>query len=203
MIEAYYINEGFKNLPRKERRELEREAKKQQERIEKEINPKQYKTLNADLNEIAEKRNNFTKALQSTKIHCPLLDKKGLCQLYEHRNHDCRIHGGSFDESSNEIVGCFRHKDLFSNPESKQKFKTHAIPSGHRYKEKNKLDSLLITHLANNEALTKTIYITTPYIAFLKDFAEVDWKNFFYEKIPAASQTQNNNTFSLIIDTTH
>jgi hypothetical protein len=204
IIEAYYISEGFKNLPRKLRRELEKEAAKKQEKLEKTLAFSNYEILNTNLEDIADRRNLLTHDMQALDIDCPLLNHEGLCTLYEHRNHDCRVHGGAYaqdpGEESGEIIGCFRHKKI-----SEEKFRLHAIPHNYRYKEKNKLDSLTIIDLTKNPELANIKYITTPYIPLLKDFSKVDWKKLFEEKLEKLASTQPHDPtkLSLIIDTTY
>lgn len=177
MVEAFYINEGFRTLPRTERRELANHAQKSQGKLDK-LNLTKFETTSDSIEDIAEKRNLLTTTLQSTKIDCPLLTE-GACRLYEYRNHDCRIHGTSFDPNTGEIVGCFRHPKIFSTADSKNNFIKKAVPSNHLYKEKSKIDSLLITELSQNQALKYCYYFTTPYIPLLKDFRETDWVEFF------------------------
>lgn len=126
LIEAYYINEGFRALPRNKRRSLESLAKKQQEELEKNINFKEFEIFNSSLNEIAEKRNGLVQSLQLLGNDCPLLTEEKICLLYPYRNHDCRIHGAAFCD--NEILGCLRHKRIFTSPELIKKFKANAVP---------------------------------------------------------------------------
>lgn len=179
IIEAFYINEAVKSLPRETRKKLEAKAKKAQNKLNKLINAKDFELTNSTLEEVTDKRNEFASILHETKLDCPFLTEDKLCAVYKNRNHDCRIHGASYDESSGEIIGCFRHKKLFWNNESRQNFYEKTVKSNYRYREKNKLDAMLLTYLSKNPNLEDTIYITTPYIAILKDFRAFDWQKFF------------------------
>lgn len=200
LVEAFYINEGFRLLPRAQRRSLESLAKKEQKKLEKMIDFKTFEIFNTDLETLAEKRNSLAQNMQLSNNDCPLLTKEKLCLLYPYRNHDCRIHGASY--SDNEILGCLRHKRIFTSPESIKKLKAHAVPSNFMYKEKNQLDSILTTHLANNPDLKNVIYATSPYIPFLKDFTKINWNEFFDKKCEKHQNQENNpNNRSLIIDT--
>jgi len=202
MIEAFYINKGFKLLDRNTRRELASKAKKAQEKLQK-LNLKQFETTSLNLEDIALNRNEFTRILQSTKQICPLLSDKNLCLLYPYRNHDCRIHGVSFDPSTNEIIGCSRHSKIFTNPGLKNKFVKNAVENGYLYKEKSKLDSLLVKLLAdsppNNEKLAYCYYFTTPFVPLLKDYAEVDWGKFFGTESETAKMPWQ-KSYSMVID---
>jgi len=203
LLEAYYINQGFLELPRTQRRELENKAKKIQEKLEKALDFHKYEVANTDIADIAERRNLLTHDLQSTGTDCPLLTEEGICSLYEKRNHDCRIHGASIDEDSGEIIGCFRHKEIFGTDPMKAKFVTHAIPSGHRYKEKSKLDSMLLVQLTGDESLSNVFYFTTPLIPLLKDFTTQDLPTLIKEKANKLQHESKPKNYSLIIDTSY
>ncbi len=194
LIEAFYINEGFKSLDRKTRRELQRKAEKASEKIE-ELDLEQYEISSDSLEDIAQARNSITHALQSTKLDCPLLENQ-ICSLYNYRNHDCRIHGVSFDPHTDEIIGCFRHPKIFTTAPLKNQFKEAAVPSNLLYKEKSKLDSLLTEDLSQNTQHKYTYYLTTPYAPFNKDFRKLEWQEFFAE---ARAKTNKKHKYSLII----
>jgi Fe-S-cluster containining protein len=178
MIEAFYINEGLQTLDRASRRKFERLAKKGQSTLA-DLNLSQFEISSDSLEDISDARNQLTKTLQSTKMDCPLITKDGTCTLYEHRNHDCRIHGQSYDTHTGEIVGCFRHPKIFSTTESKQSFTEKAVPSNFLYKEKSKLDSLATTELGQNPDLKYCYYFATPYTPLLINYREFDWPTFF------------------------
>jgi hypothetical protein len=186
LVEAWLINENFKTLPREKRRKLQSKAKKTQEKLSK-LNLKKFETESDSITEIAEKRNEFANEIRSTKITCPLLNDENLCDLYEARNHDCRIHGVGFDQSTEEMVGCFRHKNLPIDTKL-------LINSSYLYKEKSKLDSLLTIHLSQNPSLAHCYYFTTPFIPLLKDFEKENWPEFFKKF------SKGNKKYSLTID---
>jgi hypothetical protein len=193
LVEAWLINENFKTLPREKRRKLQSKAKKAQEKLSK-LNLKKFETESDSITEIAEKRNKFANEIRSTKITCPLLNDENLCDLYEARNHDCRIHGVGFDKITGEIVGCFRHKSALADPTAKENFKKYAINPSYLYKEKSKLDSLLTIHLSQNPSLAHCYYFTTPFIPLLKDFEKENWPEFFKKF------SKGNKKYSLAID---
>jgi len=193
LVEAFYISENFKTLPRKKRRKLQSKAKKAQEKLSK-LNLKKFETESDSITEIAEKRNQFANEIRGTKIICPLLNDENLCDLYSARNHDCRIHGVGFDPSTGEIVGCSKHKTALATSFQKENFKKHAIDPGYLYKEKSKLDSLLTIHLSQDPALAHCYYFTTPFLPLLKDFSKENWVEFF-NKTP-----KGNKKYSLVID---
>jgi len=196
LIEAFYISEGLKSLDRKTRREIQRKAEKGLAKI-KELNLEQYEISSDSLDDIAQARNSITTSLQSDKEECPLL-KDGLCSLYDYRNHDCRIHGVSFDSSTGEIIGCFRHPKIFTSPELKKEFAEKAVPSNFLYKEKSKLDSLITEELSKDPNQKYTYYFTHPFKPLLENFREFDWQQFFEEK--TSTQTaQPSHKYSLII----
>lgn len=195
MIEAYYLNHGFKKLPRKLRRELQLKAKKYQEKLKK-LNFAQYELSADSLEKIAFTRRALTLALNSARMDCPILSETGLCQLYDYRNHDCRIHGMAYDQNTKELIGCFRHPHIFNNNFMKKKFRSGAVSSDYLYKEKSKLDSLLTVELSQNPELKYCYYFTTPYLPLLKDFETFDWARFFLDK----SKTLPPKKYLLIID---
>jgi len=204
MIEAFYINQGFQTLEKEAQNALALAAAKSQEAIH-DLKLQQFETFSDSLEDIAEARNSLTKALQSTGIPCPLLvledgSTKGLCKLYPYRNHDCRIHGVSFDQYSGEMVGCFRHPQIFNTPALRRKFVSHAVPSNHLYKEKSKLDSLLTVELGQDPNLQTLLkycyYFTTPYAPLQEAFATKNWPEFFKKKLAGKPQTK----YSLIVD---
>ena len=205
LIEAFYINQGFQTLEPEVRNSLADQAQKATEAI-KDLDLLQFETFSDSLEDIAEARNSITRTLQSTKIDCPLLiiespnseSPSGTCLLYPYRNHDCRIHGVSVDPNSGEIIGCFRHPQIFNTPALKQNFASHAVPSNYLYKDKSKLDSLLTVELGQDPNLKYCYYFTTPYTPLTEDFATKDWPAFFKEKLDGKPQTK----YSLIVDTT-
>ncbi|MFA6550198.1 MAG: hypothetical protein WCT36_02480, partial [Candidatus Gracilibacteria bacterium] len=104
-IEAYYISIGVKKLDRSTRRELERHAEKSQNTLVKKIAESNLKKVypNTDYETHNSAQQSITKFLHSQKTDCPFLNKN-LCQIYPHRNIDCRIHGFAFDKNTNEIL---------------------------------------------------------------------------------------------------
>lgn len=195
LIEAYWLNDGFKNLPLKLRRELERSAHKYQQKLAT-FDITQFEISSDDLQEIAKKRNELVTTMRKIPMDCPILSPEGICHLYPQRNHDCRIHGVSYDPYTEEIVGCFRHPVIFQSPLLKEKFLRHAVPSGHLYKKKSKLDSLMTIHLSGSEKFKYCYYYTLPHLIFLKNFQTFDWKNFFEKKVAAFPAAK----YQLIID---
>jgi len=202
IIEAYYINEGFRQLDNITREEIKKEALEKQEQLEKELVFTNYEISNTDIENIAERRNLFAHDMQAIDLDCPLLNNEGLCSLYDFRNHDCRIHGGAHE--SGEILGCFRHNKIFAETSLREKFIKNTIPQNYRYKEKNKLDSVMIIALTKNPELANIKYITTPYIPLLRNFQETDWQKLFEDKISgltSAESPHDPTRLSLIIDT--
>jgi hypothetical protein len=196
-IEAFYINEGFKKLDRKTRRELERKAEKQKNLL-KDLKLETLETFSNSLEDVAKARNDLTHTLQSTNTECPFLTQENICELYPYRNHDCRVHGVSFDKSTGEIVGCFRHPKTFDTPTLKSKFVSKSVPSNHLYKEKSKLDSLLAVELGQNPDLKYCYYFTTPYEPLIQDYRTMDWPKFFKDKLKTTEKNPTNK-YSLII----
>lgn len=186
-VEAWLISENFKTLDRTKRRAIAQKAKKAQEKLNK-LDLKKYEIQTDSLKEIAEKRNSFANEIRGTDIICPLLGGDDLCALYSARNHDCRIHGVGFDPTSEEIIGCHRHKKIPIDTKL-------LIDSGYLYKEKSKLDSLLTVNVSQNPELIYCYYFTTPFIPLLKDFAKQDWKKFF-----AQTSRRSPKKYSLVID---
>ncbi|MBT3704433.1 hypothetical protein HOG17_01480 [Candidatus Peregrinibacteria bacterium] len=191
LIEAFYISEGIKSLDRKTRRELQRQAEKVLPILAK-LDLKQFEISSSSLEDIAQARNSITTSLQSTNLDCPLLDAD-ICKIYDHRNHDCRIHGVSFDPQTNEIIGCHRHPKIFSTAPKKGQFIGKAVTSGFLYKEKSKLDSLLTESLSQDPNQKYTYYFTHPLKPILEDFQTFNWQEFF------ASKPKSESKYSLIV----
>lgn len=196
-LEAYYLSRGFHSLERKKRRELSRLAQKALKKMS-QINAEDFTVFNKSWEEIMQKRKNFSDTLNSIKTNCPFLDESGnggKCSVYKERNHDCRAHGYSYDGLTREIIACFRFPEIFPTP---KKFIEKAFDYNYRYQDKLKLDQKLIVYLTKNPLLKSTIYLTHPFVALLKNFEEIDWINFFKNKV---TEKQEKDKFSLIIDT--
>ncbi len=76
LVEALYMAQAFRRLPRRERREVERRL----EKYEKEWAEKVPKPVTPFV-------------LSTIKLRCPFLNDRGLCVLYEFRPVTCRIYG--------------------------------------------------------------------------------------------------------------
>lgn len=198
-IEAYYISEGFKKLDRPTRRNLEREAKKLAPMINKKLIENNiarlYKNTDYDTHNAAQQ--SITRLLHSLKINCPFLSES-LCQIYPHRGIDCRLHGLAFDKNTNEILGCYKHKEIFPAGKQSAQFAAHSLPHNHLYKEKISLDTEAIITLANNPIYKHLRYLASPFTPILKDFTSFDWYKFFNENLPTQDITPS--TYSLIFD---
>ena len=170
----------------------------EQKKLLKDLKLETLETSSGSLEDIAKARNDLTRALQSTDAICPLLNSDSTCALYPYRNHDCRVHGVSFDNSTGEIVGCSRHPKIFNTAPLKSKFIRESVPSNQLYKEKSKLDSLLAVELGQNPDLKYCYYFTTPYEPLLQNYRSLDWPKFFRDKLKT-TQKKPTNKYSLII----
>ncbi|HBB03172.1 MAG: hypothetical protein US89_C0008G0017 [Candidatus Peregrinibacteria bacterium GW2011_GWF2_38_29] len=204
-VEAYYISLGVKKLDRSVRRDLERHAEKSQTTLIKhiaEFNSKSDTPIikliypNTDYETHNSAQQSITKFLHSQKTDCPFLDKN-LCQIYPHRNTDCRIHGFAYDKNTNEILGCHRHKEIFSG-ENRKKFEAEAIPHNFMYKEKIHLDASSIFYLTGDEKYRSVRYLTTPFMPILRDYSTFDWNKFFTSKL--TPKNLELNSYSLVFD---
>ncbi|MEK9132127.1 MAG: hypothetical protein AAB606_00245 [Patescibacteria group bacterium] len=192
-VEAFYISEGFKKLDRTARRELQKTAKKINEKILK-LNPFQFERNGVDRKEAQNTHAAFARFLQEEKYNCPALEigeDFGNCALYDFRNLDCRVMGCSFDKSAGEIVGCHRFAKL-----------AHLIPKllpfNYKYPEKMELDRLLIAEVTNESFSKNIFYLTTMCEPILKDYSETDWVKFFTNKI--TTEQAADESCSVIID---
>lgn len=193
-VEAFYISEGLKTLDRKLRRERQRVAQKIAEKIRAK-NPLQFERQAISRTDALNTHAEFAKFLHTIESDCPALDPKnpaGACTVYPFRNHDCREMGFSFDESTDEIIGCFRFKSLKHLAPKLMKF-------GYRYSEKLALDRELIQEVTNRAFTPNLIYLTTMCSPLMRDYAATDWLKFFSEKgIPAAAKEDE---YFIVIDT--
>ncbi len=73
LIEAYYLLQAFRQLPRKVRRQALKEAEKAQKQWEEMLN--------------------HQSDISRTRIRCPLLDKDDTCTVYSARPVNCRTYG--------------------------------------------------------------------------------------------------------------
>lgn len=198
-IEAYYISKGFKKLDRAARRKLERLAKKLAPAIDKKLKenniPRIYKNTDYGTHDSAHQ--SFTNALHSLKLDCPFLHES-FCLIYPHRNIDCRIHGFGFDKNTGEILGCYRHKEIYGGAENTKKIAATALPHNRLHKEKTALSSETIAFFAGDPVYKHLRYLTSPFTPILKDFSAFDWHKFFNEKIPAREIIPG--TYTLIFD---
>lgn len=199
MMEAFYLNEGFKKLDRARRRELTKSAEKLHRQFETH-DFLSYETSSDSLEEIARLRNTMVWDLKSKHISCPILAKDGTCTLYTNRNHDCRVHGMSFNLSTNEMIGCFRHPKIFNTQDRIEKFKQKAVPFDTLYREKSKLDSLLTVELGKSDGLKYCYYVTPIYMPLLKDYRQYDWPRFFEERLSGRSLEARGKKYCLVVD---
>lgn len=191
-LEAYYLSVGFHEIERSKRRKLLRKAEKMLNKLAN-IEGQTFETQNSKWEEVMKKRQKYSKYLNNLESDCPFLDE-GLCTVYKHRNHDCRVHGYSFDSLTREIIACFRFPKLFPTSE---KFMEKAFDYNYRYQEKLKLDQKLIVYLTSNPAYKNILYLTHPFIPLLKNYQTINWTEFFAQKVPNQIEPDK---FSLIID---
>lgn len=192
-VEAYYLADGLAHIDRMTRRKLTQTAQK----IYKKIAHRpwgNFQVINGTREKTNENRKNFTLALKSLKIPCPILQNH-LCALYNRRNPDCRIHGFAFNKEDNAIMGCFR----FAAPHFQQReLQKHFLDFNLYQKEKQKLDYALQNMLTMG-ALPKTVsYATTILHPLLRDYQKTDWIEFFQKKYN--KEIPQKNAYSLIID---
>ncbi len=195
-LEAYYLSIGFKKLGRAVRRELEKSAQKSRKQLVENFSASGLKPIyaNTDYDTHNAAQQSITKFLHDQKIPCPFLSDE-LCKVYPFRNFGCRLHGLAYDYDTNEILGCYRHKEIFPHTND---FATHAIKHNLLNKEKIRLDGETITTLTNNNLYRQIRYLTHPFMPILKDFETFDWNGFFTEKI--SPQEIIPETYTLIFD---
>ncbi len=76
LVEALYLAQAFRRLPRRDRREVERRLQKYEKDWEKKV-PKPATPF----------------LLSTVKLSCPFLNEKGLCLVYDYRPVTCRVYG--------------------------------------------------------------------------------------------------------------
>ena len=89
LLDAYYLRQGFNQLPKSVQRELIHRAEKILKAIRKvqpNLNPPYY------LNEFSDEDIDSLCA-QFPVLRCPILDKQNRCLLYTYRPMTCRLHG--------------------------------------------------------------------------------------------------------------
>lgn len=192
-LEAYFLNLGFKKLDRKLRRELTRLAEKVAHLLSK-INWPAYELLNSQKEQYHRQRKALTQKLNSLSPDCPFL-KNHLCVLYPYRNHDCRMHGFSYDSLTREILGCPRFTPQMINDPH---FRETLMDYNFLYPEKLKLDQELIKEVTFGEFPKRVFYYTSPLQPILKDYEKENWLQFFTEKFK--NQKFSSENYSLILD---
>jgi Fe-S-cluster containining protein len=124
LLDAYYLLQGFTQLPKSVKQQVTRRAKKivtQLKKLQPNLNPPYYLTelSDEDIDALCDK---------FAELRCPLLNEKNQCLVYQYRPMTCRLHGlpmidikegeyyNSPDKSSYNIVGwCernFKRKDI-------------------------------------------------------------------------------------------
>lgn len=192
-VEAFYISEGFKKLGRGARRELQKTAKKINEKILKR-NPSQFERSGVDRKTALDTHAAFARFLQEERHNCPALEikkKSGNCALYDFRNLDCRVMGCSFDKSANEIVGCHRFAKLGH-------LIAKLLPFNYKYSEKMELDRVLIEEVTGGAFSKNVFYLTAMCKPILKDYAEEDWAKFFLKRIQMSCAKSDENCCMII-----
>lgn len=191
-IEAYYLSVGFHQLPRNQRRTLQQQAEKNLNLLA-EFESSIFNCFNTAISEVNHRQKLYTGYLNQIQTNCPFLDE-GSCSVYEFRNHSCRAHGYSYDFSSSEIVACFRYSKLFPNPEP---FIKKAVDYNYRFPEIRQLEQQFLRFITGNTHAKQLFYLTNPFIPLLKDYSQINWKQFFNENIVCDLEENNH---SLLID---
>jgi Fe-S-cluster containining protein len=175
-IEAAYINKGIKELSRQKRRLMQKAAKKIQEKLLKNPFSKENVFIGTR-EEIYKKQREFAAYLRSSGFDCLFLNEENLCDVYNYRPHDCRVHGCSYDHAAREVLGCFRFNDInqFKDPEVCKKL----VDFDYLYPETRALDAALIHLFSKHPPNIRVWYFTTTINPILNDFQEINWEKVF------------------------
>lgn len=88
LIEAIYINHQFKSKFKGEKRERILEKSNRADRKTYQIKRKAFKDKESGKNEV-----DILMELAAERVRCPLLNRDGMCDLYEYRPITCRLYG--------------------------------------------------------------------------------------------------------------
>lgn len=176
-IEAYYLSIGLQELSRQQRRLIHKEAKKIKNKLDKNPFEGGKKVFIGTREEIYKKQHEFGSYLRGTENDCPYLNSEKLCEVYESRPHDCRVHGCSFDKATKEVLGCFRFNliDELKDP----KVDEDLVDFNYLYPEIRSIDAAAIRSKTGHPESVHVWYFASPIDPVLNNYDEKDWNKVF------------------------
>ncbi|MFC1656154.1 hypothetical protein ACFL3C_04760 [Patescibacteria group bacterium] len=176
-IEAHYLSMGLKELSRQQRRLMQKAANKIKDKLDKNPFSEGKRFFVGTKEEIYKKQHEFGSHLRGMEYDCPYLNDEKLCEVYESRPHDCRVHGCSIDKSTKEVLGCFRFNVIpqLQNPEVREDL----VDFDYLYPEIRSLDAASIRSITGHPVGVHVWYFASPIDPILNNYEEKDWSQVF------------------------